>query len=795
MLHALHRGRSFRALTGNQLFVRGLSSTTLRCYTFTKQDWRDVFDGIFDPSLLLEGKFSQPQQAERQNASKGILTENKLQNPEDDDLLQVFRNLLKEVTVDRVLLFCAKLPAHYLQTGIDTLIRVCLEGVHEATYEVQLADQIFNLLQQCKEKGCTPSEVTRNSLIKWLSDNGDAWRTQCFLRLLLNPQHSNVPEGKSMDVVEAHSEDSMKGDSNKESDRISGKSTSAKSGNISAKAPSRFPNQLESSQGTANTQLAPVLQLPGRSVCQENLSDNVELLGLKGVSNLDLSKFYHTLAESSGSPRSIKTKFQDSKKIDNTLNFGTNTSFNRAIAYCASHGEIARCIELIQFMKSTGLQPCAASYEPLIAYFAGSYEISKAEDILRLLRNSGLHATTRAYECLILAYSNSDNLEKAFNLIEEIPFEKLGPDLYNPLICAYGKMGQVSCAISVFRQMKLKNVKPNTRNFATLIRTCGMRKDLKGAEKVFKTFKKQNSAKESEDLILSAMIGVYAACGSDKQIEKVMFLTGAKSLVGPEAKAAMLKGFADGGKVQKAKQIYEQMRNEGMWPDAATFMSFLSSLGKAGELDQLLELFDPFKKSLQKRSRVIQEKLSSLVCCSMVHSLIHHNQLEKALDFLQKIQRDNAGDVETLCLKVFTQDTYKPSFIQHEHMSLKDKLEFLRAMRDRLKVQPTRLAYEFLLETCAREKNFTCADHVLQMMKSDNLVLNIFTYLILLRLVVASENLDVLKSFLPKMRRAVENRGLQDNHVKLMVNHILQGANVNISYLNSILYPLSDIPI
>lgn len=799
---------------GNIFFVKWFSSTTLCWDASAKKEWREVFEGIFERPSVLSTKLIENQSTRSapfmlsifENAihskgarQKGFFTGRKLESFEDDGLLQVFRHLVKELNVDHAIVLCTKLPANRLKTGIDTLIRVCLEGVYEATYQQALADKIFELL---KQSNYTPSKVTSQSLVNWLLDNGDALRAQKFLKLLQKQHHSNVPKAlecpESTNSAEVeHMEDKMSRDPGKEFESVIGSSVLAtKSQTKSAKTLSNFLDELDESQIFCDTELTTRFLCLGRLGYQEECLDNFVRLQQKGMPEGELSKLIDFYAQGLTEvfcwhSRNIKRDVEGLKRINKLLKLSTNKSFNMLIAHCANHGEIDLCIDLIQTMKSDGLEPCATSYEPLITFFAGTYEISKAEDILQIMRINGMHATKKAYECLIVAYTKSDNLEKAFNLIEEIPSEELTPDLYTPIIFAYGMKRRVSLALSVFGQMRKKQVEPSTKNFARLIHACAFRKDLKGALKVFKVFKEQEKfADEHYKLIMSAMLRVYAACGNNEQVEKMMSFTYANALVTQETKSALLKAFAERGQTQKAIEIYNQIRNGGAWPEAGAFLSLMFAMGEAGELDQLLASFDGFKKSLQTKNRVQQEELISLACSTIVHAFIRKNQLERALEFLQEIQKDNAGDVETLCLKVFTEDkcdtTSRP-------LTLMDKLAFLGTMRDQLNVQPTRLAYESLLESCAKDKNVECAAQVLDMMKTDNLKLNVFTYLILLRVVVSSGDLKSLNVFLSKMRRAVENSGLHDAHVKLVVSKILESANVDTSKLMCILYPSTEI--
>lgn len=57
----------------------------------------------------------------------------------------------------------------------------------------------------------------------------------------------------------------------------------------------------------------------------------------------------------------------------------------------------------------------------------------------------------------------------------------------------------------------------------------------------------------------------------------MMSFTYANALVTQETKSALLKAFAERGQIQKAIEIYNQIRNGGAWPEAGAFLSLMVS--------------------------------------------------------------------------------------------------------------------------------------------------------------------------------------------------------------------------
>ncbi|KAI5078452.1 hypothetical protein GOP47_0006123 [Adiantum capillus-veneris] len=766
----------------HQLLVRKFSAPTAS----VNLDWHELFEGLFGKSLPTRSNEKQPigsatfltdifkkavhNKAAKNKSSQQRLSIEDLQLFDDVGLPPVFQHLIKDLSVDHAVLLCTKLPANYLNAGINTLISLLLERVQQNDADVTdqgvLTDRIFKLVELSKGRNCSLSEETRQRLLKWLPNSGNTLMCHNILQ----------------DLPQAKDREKITNDLSIAFDLVDRNYVLDAECRKIRGLPNTF-DKVDSTDFTTKTRLLGVFYALGKSASTGKGKDTfivLEKLQLKGMPEDDLREmidsFTKGFMEIHPNSRDIRRGVEVFKRITQSLKLNTVASYNMLISHCANHGEIDLCIDLIQTMKVRGLEPCASSYEPLIMFFAKTLEIFKAEDILHVMKLSGMQPSVKSYESLIGAHAKADNFVRAFNLIEDIPCEDLTAQAYTPIIHAYGMKGQVLQALSVLQKMKRKNVKPVGANFSSLIHACALRKNSKGAEKVFDLYSKEYQCSEADkQKVMAAMLRVYAGCGDSEQLKKMMASTDINVLATRKAKSSILKGFSETGRNEEALRVYNEIRNEGGYPEPMEFRTLLQSLGNAGELDQLLALFEPFRKLVQGRSRVIQEEMMSVACSHIVHALISHNHLEGALIFLQKVQLEDAGDVETLCSKVFIEgEIAVPNRV---HLSLKDKLQFLEAMREKLRIQPTRLAYESLLQSCAKEKDAYHAEAVLLMMRSDRLQLNMFTYMIILRIIVSTGDKEKVTVLLSEMNQTMQVNGLADKHVKMIIKKILKSGN------------------
>ncbi|MCO5615131.1 hypothetical protein L7F22_069420 [Adiantum nelumboides] len=377
--------------TGHRLFIRNLSASAAP----VNLDWHELFEKLFGKALPTRSSEKQlagsaaflvdifkkavHQKLARNKSLEQKLFIEELQLLDDVGLPKVFEHLIEELSVDHAVLLCTKLPASYLNEGINTLIRLLLERVLENNVDVAdqdvLTDKLFELVKLSKGRNCSLSEETRERLLKWLSDSGDALKCNNNLQHLCQ-ENIDLPQVK--DGEETRDEHPVRLNSVRQSRILDTKSW------IMQELP-KASDKVEFIDITTKTRLLGAFYGLGKSAATRKGTDiyiQFEKLELKGMTEGDLKElvdsFTKGVTDVYPSSMDIRRGVEAFKRITQSLKLNTLASYNSLIGHCACHGEIDLAIDLIQTMKSGGLEPCAPSYEPLIKFFAKTLEVSKA---------------------------------------------------------------------------------------------------------------------------------------------------------------------------------------------------------------------------------------------------------------------------------------------------------------------------------------------------------------------------------------------------------------------------------
>ena len=92
----------------------------------------------------------------------------------------------------------------------------------------------------------------------------------------------------------------------------------------------------------------------------------------------------------------------------------------------------------------------------------------------------------------------------------------------------------------------------------------------------------------------SALIEMYAKCGSMLEAQQVFDIRQARSLI---EWTSLISGYARNGENDIVFELFEKMREEeGLWPDEVTFLSLLSACCHVGLVNHGQRYFDAMKK-------------------------------------------------------------------------------------------------------------------------------------------------------------------------------------------------------
>ncbi|XVE93555.1 hypothetical protein REPUB_Repub01dG0205000 [Reevesia pubescens] len=132
---------------------------------------------------------------------------------------------------------------------------------------------------------------------------------------------------------------------------------------------------------------------------------------------------------------------------------------------------------------------------------------------------------------------------------------------------------------------------------------------------------------EMDEKLFSAMIDMYSKCGNITYAEKMFQKVNAKDSV---IYNVMMAGYAHHGHESKVFLLFEEMLQQGIRPDAVTFVALLSACRHCG----LVELGEKYFNSMTESYKILPE-IDHYAC--MIDLYGRANQLEKAVAFMKVI--------------------------------------------------------------------------------------------------------------------------------------------------------------
>ena len=195
------------------------------------------------------------------------------------------------------------------------------------------------------------------------------------------------------------------------------------------------------------------------------------------------------------------------------------------------------------------------------------------------------HRDSIAYNIVLQGYAAAGDENSLLLLFKEIS----DPDVisWNTLICLFSGRSPEK-AISIFREMQVSGVEPDKVTLIGVLSAVGYLGALDHGKWIHGFILRRKI--ELEDNLLSAVISMYAKCGS------VEFAAGTFLAALPLSRRvdvwnSMLSALVTGGFSREALGLFSSMGEAGILPDEITFSLLLSACNHGGMVKEGEEVF------------------------------------------------------------------------------------------------------------------------------------------------------------------------------------------------------------
>jgi pentatricopeptide repeat protein len=211
-----------------------------------------------------------------------------------------------------------------------------------------------------------------------------------------------------------------------------------------------------------------------------------------------------------------------------------------------------------------------------------------AFELFRQMQQEGMELSNITYMSILNACTNPSALEWGREVHAHIVNSGLKWDVCvgTALISMYAKCGASEDAFKVYRELQQEGVGLNRVTYICILKACANLTALAEGRQL--NLNIIEAGLRADIWIQNALIDMYAKCGSLVDARKVFDTMPRRDVV---SWTVMIDALSQHGCGEEALELFGQMKEEDIQPDAITFIGVLSACSHAGLVDEGLGYF------------------------------------------------------------------------------------------------------------------------------------------------------------------------------------------------------------
>ncbi len=253
--------------------------------------------------------------------------------------------------------------------------------------------------------------------------------------------------------------------------------------------------------------------------------------------------------------------------------------WNSMLARSVKAGQNDKAMRLFQQMQQEGIVPNGFSFVQVLKACASLQALEKGRCVHQQIIKSGCESDVFVSNSLVDMYAKCGSIWDA-----QIVFNRMCKHTvvsWSTMILGHVKCGQGKEALELYRQMQLECVQPDPVTFVVVLNACASIVALEEGRSVHEQIIQSGCG--SDVSVANTLIDMYMKCGSIDNAQNVFNNMPTRDVISWNV---MLLGYLKCGQGQKALALSQQMRQDGVQPDAVTFIGFLNVCPSAVALEE-----------------------------------------------------------------------------------------------------------------------------------------------------------------------------------------------------------------
>ncbi|XP_043725791.1 pentatricopeptide repeat-containing protein At2g13600-like [Telopea speciosissima] len=275
-------------------------------------------------------------------------------------------------------------------------------------------------------------------------------------------------------------------------------------------------------------------------------------------------------------------EMENAKKVFDEMPNRDLVSWNALLFSYYKLGISEISLKLFQQLIRDGVQADEFTYAIVLNEFASSLRVFEARQVHSLIIQSGFCSDRFTNNALVNLYSKCGFIASAARLFGEMPVQDVVS--WTAMIVGLSQSGHEENAISLFDQMRLADVKPNSFTFGGILSACASANAFERGRKFHCLV--MMFGLDTDMVVGSAIVDMYLKCGELDDALRVFRSLAVMDIVSWNG---MICGYAQNGEGKKALDLFHEMvqsRSIAIVPNHVTFIGVLSACSHNGLVNE-----------------------------------------------------------------------------------------------------------------------------------------------------------------------------------------------------------------
>ncbi|EFJ28102.1 hypothetical protein SELMODRAFT_94128 [Selaginella moellendorffii] len=272
-------------------------------------------------------------------------------------------------------------------------------------------------------------------------------------------------------------------------------------------------------------------------------------------------------------------RWQEAIKLFETMESRTGPYsvlvWNAIISASFQNGQLKGSLELFWKMRRQGVRPDSLTLATALDTCAASGNLHEGRMVAELVTVYGLQSNDLVNSSLVHMYGKCGSLDDARRVFDGMAHR--GPVVWSKMIAAYSEHGHCSEAFVLLKEMESAKMVADASSCVAFLQACGSLLALEAGQEVHGWITMKGL--EQDVFVGNALVDMYGKCGSVEEAWAVFDNMKEKNWFSWNF---MVEAYCSSGYSTEAIQVFLQMLQEGVKPNAKTFTSVLVACGHAG---------------------------------------------------------------------------------------------------------------------------------------------------------------------------------------------------------------------